>query len=673
MNILIPHSWLKEYLDTKADPNQIAKCLSLSGPSVEKIIKTNNDFVYDLEITTNRVDCMSVYGLAREAAAILPQFGIKAQLKSLNLKPEKPENDLNIIIQDPDHVCHRVLGAILDQVNLKPSEAKIKQRLEMVGIRSLNNVIDITNYVMTEIGHPTHVFDYDRIPTKKLILRKSKKGEEIISLEDKKYALDGGDIVIDDGTGKIIDLPGIIGTSNSIVNDKTKRVLFFIETNDSTQIRKTSMGLGIRTVAATLNEKGVDPELAKTALLRGIQLFKQLANARQASQIYDLYPHPEKLKTVKVSLQLIKQRLGADISFQQVDKILLSLGFKTKTNKIRNDFIFNVNPPSWRNNDINIPEDIVEEVARLYGYHNLPSILPPLLSVPEEPDNYFIWEEKTKDILKGLGFCELYTYSMQSISDLEKFNLDPNQHLKLLNPLSEDWVYMRTNLLPSILNVFEQNKGRNYNLKVFELSHVYLPRKNNLPLEKQMLALALNKKSFFEVKGYVEALLNQLGIKKIEFLTIKDIKNCWHQLKSAKIMLDNQVLGYIGEIKHKLLQNFNIEDNIIIAYLDFDILSQFSSNKKTYIPIAKYPPIIEDLSFKINKNIYTADLIKAIKNSDKLISKVQLVDIYKNGKTFRLIYQAKNKSLSGKQIVNIRKKVVSNLEKLGAELKGSLK
>ena len=284
-----------------------------------------------------------------------------------------PQTPLPLTVKDPNGLCPRILAVVLDQVSLGPSPQKIKSRLEAAGLRSLNNVVDVTNYVMTEVGHPTHVFDYDRVSSHSLLLRKAKPGEKITSLEDKTYALPGGDIVIDDGSGEIIDLPGIIGTANSVVTPDTKRIIFFLEANNPVKIRRTSMTLGIRTVAATLNEKGVDPELGSTALKRGVMLLKELTGAKVASKIFDLYPQKPTIQTIKLPLQLIKDRLGVDISGRKVKQILENLGFFFSIDKNEQ---LSVKPASFRTKDIAIPEDIVEEVARIYGYDKLPSKLP---------------------------------------------------------------------------------------------------------------------------------------------------------------------------------------------------------------------------------------------------------------------------------------------------------
>ncbi len=676
MNILISHNWLKEYLQTNASPEQIAKYLSLCGPSVERVTKVNGDFVYDIEITTNRVDMMSILGIGREARAILPQFNIQTSLKQPKLAQDiKPKGEiLPIAIKDPDHLCYRVLGVVMDNVKLGPSPKLIQQRLEKTGIRSLNNAVDVTNYVMTEIGHPAHVFDYDRITTKKLVLRKAKKGEKIISLEGKEYTLTGGDIVIDDGTGKIIDLPGIIGTQNSIVTSQTKRVLLFIEANNPYQIRKSSMELGIRTVAATLNEKGVDPELAKTALLRGIQLFKELTGSKVASPIHDIYPQPYKPKDVKTSLEMITQRLGVEINSQRIEKILTALGFKVKIKTLNNQTEFIVTVPSLRARDINIPEDIVEEVARIYGYHNLPSIIPPLYQLPEKPEeNNFIWEKKTKTLLRDWGFTETYTYTFQSKKELKQFKLEPEKHLKLKNPLTKDWVYLRTNLIPSLLSVLKENRGVKEEVKIFELSSVFIPQENKLPLEKQKLVLLWQASKFYTLKGVCEALLHELGIKKLKFVNVNKEKYFnWHPVRTALIKSKGKNLGLIGLLKPSIVQNFTLKKPVVAAYLNFDIISSLANNKKTYLPIPKYPAVIEDLSFLISQKETTQKIIKIIKNSHPLVTKVKLKDIYKTVKTFEIHYQDPDKSLAAEEVSKARRKIILNLKQIDILLKGGL-
>jgi phenylalanyl-tRNA synthetase beta chain len=609
MNISIPHSWLKVYLTTDATPQKIAECLSLCGPSVEQLEKIKEDFIYHLEITTNRVDMMSVRGIAREAAAILPHFGFSARLK-LNDPPEieTPTPSLPLTIIDKDHLCHRILAVILDNVDLKPSSKKIQDRLKAVGIRSLNNVVDVTNYVMTDIGHPTHVFDYDRIKPKKFIIRTSRAGETVVSLDDKKHTLPGGDVVIDDGSGEIIDLPGIIGMANSVVTDTTKRIILFIETSNPIKIRKTSMTLGIRTIAATLGEKDLDPEMALIALKRGVQLFKKLTGASVASKVYDLYPLPFKRKAVTAPLDLIRQRLEVEISQKEVDKILQSLGF------------VNGQVPSWRAKDINIPEDIVEEVARVYGYHRLPSYLMATPIPTNYPDENFVLENKIKSWLAGMGLNEIYTNSMVSAELAQQSGIPLNEHLKIKNALSSEWQYLRRSILPQ----------HTQNFPAFEMANTYQSRSGDLPEQRLELVIS-GFEEFSKLKGVVDALFAKL-----------------HLPVEAELTQTAAVINLRPILKKATLY-------------------------PAYQPLSLFAPVIEDLTFTLPVQTYIGPVITMIKHADKLIAGVELVEIYQQNHTFRITYQSHKKQLSAEMISPLRKKIVAILKtKFKAQLVGEL-
>lgn len=417
MNIKILDSWLREYLKTDAKPKDIARDLSLTSISIERTEKWQDDLLYDIEVTTNRPDLMSVVGLAREASAVLPQFGTKASFAPPMLsKPKKISSTVSLAIFNDPKLVYRVCAVIME-VTVKQSPQKIKDRLESTDIRSLNNIIDVTNYVMRTVGHPTHVFDFDRLNTQKLIIRESKKGERIETLDNKIHILNGGDIVAEDEKGRIVDLLGIMGLKNSVVTEQTKRILFFVDNNDPVKMRKTSMSLGIRSEAAQLNEKDIDPELALDALHYGIQLFEEVADGKVISEIIDIYPKKPTERTVSVSEEKINTVVGVNIPLKTSEKILRSLGFTVDIEGA----MLKTRVPSWRSMEVRIPEDLIEEIARVYGYHNLPSVLPPLVS--EQPlqlsGNHFYWESRIKHMLKYWGLTEVYTYSMVSETLLE--------------------------------------------------------------------------------------------------------------------------------------------------------------------------------------------------------------------------------------------------------------
>ncbi|HET9946868.1 MAG TPA: phenylalanine--tRNA ligase subunit beta, partial [Patescibacteria group bacterium] len=513
MDIRILDSHLREHLQTNAKPLDIAKAMSLTSASIERVEPFGKDWVYSAEITTNRPDMANVRGLAREAATVLPEFGFSAKLLPLSLPKVKKESseDLPLNIKVDEKLVNRVCGIVMEVV-VKDSPKEIQERLEAAGIRSLNNLIDVTNYVMLEIGHPAHVFDYDRLKNHTLIIRESKKGETIITLDKKHHTLPGGDIVADNGEGEIIDLLGIMGTDNSVVTNNTKRILFFFDNNDPWKIRKTSMGLAIRTEAAALNEKGIDPELAMEALLRGVGLYKEIADAKVISEIIDIYPHQPKAKTITVENERIQKIIGVDIPTEKSVKILESLGFSVK----KQNSTLHVQVPSWREKDVEIAEDVAEEVARMYGYHNIPSFLPPfeMATFYHQNTNQFFWENRVKEMLKYWGFIEVYTYSMVS----EKLFEGPlEEAVTLSNPLDQDHVYMRSTLTPSLLEVLEGNKGEEH-IMIFEIANTYKKnKKGHLPIETRVLSLALKgeKAAFYHAKGYIEQLTKDMGIEEL--------------------------------------------------------------------------------------------------------------------------------------------------------------
>lgn len=641
MNILIPHSWLLEFLKTNAKPQKIAEYISLCGPSVDKIEKTEDDWVYDIEITTNRVDMMSVYGIAREAAVILPQFGIDAKLKPFRTTPIGKSKNLDIKITNNQALCHRILAIKLENVKLGLSPTWLASRLKKVGQRPLNNAIDITNYVMWETGHPIHVFDYDRISTKNIIVREAKKGEALTTLDGKKYSLAGGEVVFDNGVGEIIDLPGIMGTLNTVVTPKTKNVLLWIESVDPLKIRKASMNLAIRSQAAILNEKHVDPELGLPAITRAVELFKKVTGAKPASSLVNIYPSPYKEQKIKTTKEFIDKRLGVDVPKTKIKKILEGLEFRA--NWSGNNLIVGV--PSFRATDVTIEEDIVEEVARIHGYHNLPSeimqgaFLEPAKNMP------FDFEIKVKNILKGSGGIEVYNYSMVSREFTDK------KALKLKNPLGTESEYMRTSLMPSLISASRQNSGEKGPFHIFEMANIYLPKNNDLPEEKLVLAGIMSKYKYRKAKGIVELLLVEL---KVNFSFKAEDSQNFLPNHRVKIYADSKPIGQLGILD---------KDNLIYYEFEVELLRASSRPTSQYTPIPKFPAQIEDISLVLPERTKVGEVIRSIKSSSKLVSKIELTVIFKNSYTFRIWYQHESKTLTDKEVETIRNQILATVKK----------
>lgn len=668
MDIKISDHWLREAVETKATPEKIKECLSLCGQSVNRLTKEGNDFVYEIEVTTNRPDCLSVYGIGRELSAILPQFGISAKLKEIpTLKIKKVTSGLPLSVKiSKKDLCPRFTALVFENVTIRPSPKFVHERLAIAGIRTLNNVIDISNYLMLELGQPMHTFDYDKILKHKMILRESKEGETVITLDGQERKLPIGTIVIEDGEGRLIDLCGIMGAKNSETDENTKRVLLFVQTYDPIKIRKTCQELGFRTEAASRFEKGIDPEGVIPAMERANFLFKEWCGANEGSELFDIYPNPYQEKTVSVSLDQIKKITGLEIDLEKAKEILESLGFKTKINQ--DDKLISAKVPHFRANDINIPEDLIEEIARIYGYFNLPDVLPPLPEKIEDSANQnFDLEYKMKIALKYWGFTEVMSYSLVSEELLDKTHEDPKKLLKIANPLSSDLIFLRTSLIPSLLEIIANNNSCG---QIFEMANVYISKgRENLPDESLELTIATTKDSFLELKGIMESLLRELSINSLE-MTIDDRFEHVFLEKTISLYLGDCNIGVMGQIRSEILKNMGIKNPIWIADIEIRRLLRFAGAGKKYSPLPKYPPIIEDLSFELPPKTYIGPVIETIKEEDLLVKSVELLDSFERTRTFRISYQSNENNLSNEEVEKIRKKVI---EKVGKKFSGTLK
>lgn len=605
MNILIPDSWLREYLQTDAAPKDIQKALSLCGPSVERLHPLNSDFIYDIEVTTNRVDCMSIYGIAREAAAILPRFGHTTRLLSdpFALQPSfKTSSSVDYLsVKTDPRLCRRFSALLIENVSAAgPSPDWLVQRLEAVGMRSLNPVVDISNYLMHELGQPVHTFDYDKISHHALTLRESHAGETLTTLDGKDHSLPGHDIVIEDGNHRLIDLCGIMGGLNSAVDATTKNVLLFVQTYEPAHIRKTSMALAHRTAAAVLFEKDLPTDSVLPTLEKGLQLFKSLTSGQPRPVAIDIVTKSSPPQKITASPDFINSRLGISLSASEISSILESLGFTPHA-------------PWWRQRDINIPEDIVEEVARIYGYHHLPSrLMPGDLPTARANDAEFFWINRLKSALKFWGFTETYTYSLTS----------QGPGLQLANPLSQDWLYLRTSLVPSLRAVVADNLGKASELNLFEIAHVYLPRPHQLPKEALHLCLCTTRPDPSRLKGLVTALLN-------------------HELG---LTLDLNA--------NKLFTTF---PDCLAFEIDLSRLLPQAQSLKKFTPISPYPPVIEDLNVTLNRPY--PEIQKRIFAASTLIKNVELVDKYDSKLTLRITYHSNSRQLSSADIAPVRQKL----------------
>ncbi len=644
MNIKITYNWLREYLNTDADPYELQKYLSLDGPSIETVDKVGEDYVFDIEITSNRVDAASVFGVAQEAQAILPQFGKRAILidnpveKYLFKNIEQSSTSLQLNIEQFDQkLCTRFTALILSNIHIGPSPELIKNRLQWCGIQSINNVVDISNYLMLSFGQPTHMFDYDKIGGHLMHMRESQKGEKLITLDGRDIKLPGGDIVIEDKHG-LIDLCGIMGGLNSAITSETKNIVFFVQTYNKRKIRKTSMTTGQRTVAATYFEKGLDEERVEPTLVFGVELLKQYAGAQVASQLYDIYPKRFTPTIIKVTQKDIDRLIGVELEPTRIEDILRRLGFGVENKNKK----FIVSVPSFRKDDIAIKEDIVEEVARVYGYHNLPNNIQPSAYVkqPKDIDMLFEIQKKIKYFFKYRGFNEVMNYSMVSADTIRKLDGNLEQMLALSNTISEEIKFMRTSLLPSLIKNVADNQGKKETLNFFELAKVYLPKKDDLPDEKFRLGI-ITTFNFYELKGTIELLLKQFNIN-------YSFKKSNHSLLSdgvqAEIFIDEHA-GAVGKLKSMYKDRFNIKEDVHVAEIEIAPIITHAKQLPMYQSPSQYAVVKLDLTIPMTDKTYEQMKILAFEKSP-LLHDMEVTDVYKNNVTMRFYFSNIAKNIS---------------------------
>jgi len=677
VNIKITHNWLLDYLDTDATPQEIQKYLSLCGPSIESVTKMadstplklrgTNDYVYDIEITSNRVDIASVFGIAQEALAILPYFGKKARLKvnplekyKFNFLKKSSDRNKNLDIKiKSDNLCSRFTAIVLENVKISKPPDFVRERLQFCGIKSINNVIDISNYLMLAFGQPVHIFDYDSIGKATMIMRESKEGEKIVTLDGKQIVLPGGDIVIEDGNKRLIDLCGIMGGSNSAVNDKTNNIIFFVQTYNPKKIRRASMTTGQRTVAATYFEKGLDEERVEPTTVYGVELLEKYAGAKIASQIYDIYPNPYKSKSLTVSITDIQRIIGVQVSKDKIIKILSNLGFNNHVDHGRDELV-TVQIPSYRSRDVLIKEDLIEEIARIYGYHNLPNNIQSSVYIkqPKEAELMFNLQSKIKYFLKHLGLNEVMNYSMISEKMIKKSDLIIEDHLAIKNSISEEIKFMRTHIFPSLIMNIKNNEGKADVLKFFEIAKSYIPKKGNLPIEKYQLAIVVNT-NIDDLKGIIDSLFTELKIEKYKISQSKFL--IFEKGLQAEITIDKDWIGKFGQLNYLIKDRFGLKNNVYLASFELEVLMKYYLPIGIYKAINPFAQIKLDLTLAQNKN-QPYSLIKELAfKTSYLLEKIELIDTFKNKITLRFYFSSNRKNITEQEAKIELEKIQSKL------------
>ncbi len=651
MNILVPETWLAEYLETKMTPEEMAALVSKFGPSFERIYEVEGEKVHDIEITTNRVDAMSIKGLAREIAAIAGDKVKPKKLKEKLVYHQKVETKAlplpEIKVETP--AVKKIMCVVLDEVKNVASPEWIQKRLRQIDQNSHGIIIDMSNYVTHELGHPCHTFDYDKIMALggKIIVKQAAKGKKFVTLDGEEHETVGGEVVFENEAGEIIDLPAIKGTANTAIDKNTTRVLFWLENMDAATVRRASMSHAIRTVAAILNEKNVDPALAEEVLTLGVDILRREASAKVASEVfvYESESCHAQIPEIKLDLARLNSYLGVEIAPERVKKILTDLEFTVKQ-KDKQTLL--VTPPSFRTHDVTMEADLIEEVARIYGYHNLPSRLDfPTVQIPPQEQFNFALETRLKHLLVDVGMTEVYTYSMVSE---EQLTADAKHYLKLNNPLTEDKTYLRQSLIPSLQQVMAENPVTAKQVAgVFELANVYFPGETQDTVKEELRLGVVTTLPYREARLVLEKALRQANIKA-------------RVTTNGQIVTADQVV--LGQVQ-------TLPENLIAWELKMPELVQACRPLQVHAQVNSGPVVSEDLTFVIPEGAM-GEIMTKMQAVSPLIKAVHLGAVYQHNYTFGLEYQKADGALSSEELLPVRQDIVAMMAKMGYQLVGKL-
>lgn len=643
------------------------------GIDIKEILGLNGG-VIDFEITSNRADCFGVYGIAREAAATLG-LKLKDVDTSYSEKGENVNDFLSVDIQDD--LCRRYAAKMIKNVKIQPSPKWMQDKLEDAGVRPINNIVDITNYVMIELGQPMHAFDYRFIEDKKIIVKRAGDGEKFITLDETERELNSSMLTICDGK-KALAIAGVMGGQNSEVKEDTNTIIFECANFDGTNVRLTSKKLGLRTDASGKFEKDLDPNTAQLAMDRACHLVEKLGAGDVVGGIIDVYKNPIKPHTVEVSVKWINDFLGTNITGDKMKEILESLYLKVTGNEV-----FSLEVPTYRQ-DIKINADVAEEVARIYGYNNIPNIRIVGETVEGVRTTEQILDDKVKDIMTSCGLYEAATYSFYSPKVFDKIGLSEDDVLrkviKIQNPLGDDYSIMRTTAIPSIMDCMERNYARdNKEVGLFEIAKVFNEEGNELPHEKNNLIIAMmGNVDFYNLKGIIENLMKGIGIDKAEF--VREAKNpSFHIGRCAKLLVRRKDAGVFGEIHPMVADNYGIEGRVYVAEIDLEVLYAAAKLDRKYKQLPKFPASTRDIAMLIADEIEVAQIENVIKRSGKeLIESIKLFDVYKGKQipdgmksvAYSITYRDSNRTLKDEEVNRVHSNIVKALEeKLKAELR----
>ena len=635
------------------------------------------DANFEYEVTSNRVDCFGVLGIAREAAATFRKPFVPPVVKEVG-NQEKTEDYISVDIQNPE-LCSRYVARVVKNIKLAPSPEWMQRRLAASGIRPINNIVDITNYVMEEYAQPMHAYDLDTIADHKIVVKTAKKGDVFQTLDGQDRELDDTILTICDGE-KAVGLAGIMGGENSKITDDVKTMLFEAACFDGTNIRLSGKKLGLRTDAQAKFEKGLDPNNTMEAMNRACQLIEELGAGEVVGGCVDVYPVKKEPVTVGYDVDKINALLGIKATEDEMCQ------YWSIVDLVPDKVTKTVFVPTWRQDILRLA-DLAEEVARFYGYDKIPTTLPK----GEATQGGVSYETTIQNILRTVveqfGFSEGMTYSFESPKVFDKLLIPADgklrQAIEISNPLGVDYSMMRTSPLNGMLSSLSTNYNhRNKDVRLYEVANVYLPKAlplTELPDERMQLCLGMyGEGDFFDMKGCVEEMIDKLGIRQVVTYVPADDRPYLHPGRHADVVINDEIVGYLGEIHPEVADNYNLGTKTYVAVMDVELLAKYADFDVKYEGVAKFPAVTRDISLVMKKTVLAGQVEEVIRdNGGKLLEDYHLFDIYEGENVaadekslaYSIRFRAKDRTLEDKDVTTVMDKILKKLESLGVSLR----
>ncbi len=636
-----------------------------------------DEVVFEYEVTSNRADCYSVIGIAREAAATFKKE-FKAPKVSVKANNEEASQYISVRVDD-ERLCPRYCARVVKNIKIGPSPKWMQRALASSGIRPINNLVDITNFVMEEYGHPMHAFDLDTVAGRQIIVRRASDNESFVTLDGKEHVLDSDMLMICDAE-KAIGIAGIMGGQNSMITDDVKNVLFEAANFDGTNIRLSAKRLGMRTDASSKFEKGLDPNGAKEAVDRACQLIEELGCGEVVGGYVDVYPNERKPERVRFEPEKINDLLGTRIAKEEMLGYLeaVELKYDEETNEII--------VPTFRQ-DVKCTADIAEEVARFYGYDNIPVTLPKGEATVGKLPFYLRVQNKAAEIVEYRGFSQGMCYSFESPKVFDKLLLDKDAKernaIEISNPLGEDFSIMRTTPLNGILTSLSTNfNRRNKEARLYEIGNIYIPKSlplSELPKERKMLTLGMyGSGDFFDLKGVVEEIFEKIGMDKGAKYEAEPKRPYLHPGRQANISYDKAEVGCMGEVHPSVADAYGIGARCYIAVIDLSEIVKYATFDRKYREIPKYPSVNRDISVVVPKEVPASAIDEMIRQrGGKILESVELFDLYEGSQiedgfksmAYSIVFRSSERTLAEQDISSAMKKILNGLESLGIRLR----